>query len=38
MDVQWAHKLFFLVINFLGFDWELKQMTIKLLFKPWLPI
>jgi hypothetical protein len=31
MDVQGAHDIFALVIDFLGFDWQPKQMTIKLL-------
>jgi hypothetical protein len=30
MDVQGAHNIFFLVINFLGSNWELKKVTIKL--------
>jgi hypothetical protein len=29
MDVQGTHNIFSLVINFLGFDWELKKVTIK---------
>jgi hypothetical protein len=27
---KWAHDIFFLVINFLRYDWETKQMTIGL--------
>ncbi len=27
---KWAHDIYFLVINFLRYDWEIKQMTIGL--------
>jgi hypothetical protein len=27
---KWAHDIFFLVINFLKYDWETKQMTVGL--------
>ncbi len=30
MDVQGVHDIFALVINFLGFDWQPKQLTIGL--------
>jgi hypothetical protein len=30
MDVQGGHDIFVLIINFLGYDWKPKEMTIGL--------